>query len=93
MFGAFGLNARGYGFDLSMQFNYRLGSKVIDTGHDFTGWNMSTYRTPLKEMIKNSWTPENPDAKYPQYIFSDPNRDFYRQLFVTLDHERKLSPS
>ena len=74
VFGAFGFNARGYGFDLSMQFNYRLGAKVFDSGHDFTGWNMSTYRTPLKTMVKNSWTPENPDAKYPQYIFGDPNK-------------------
>lgn len=94
VFGAFGLNARGYGFDLSMQFNYRLGSKVIDTGHDFTGWNMSTYRTPLKEMIKNSWTPENPDAKYPQYIFSDPNQistDNYSSRWIMSGNYLRLS--
>ena len=94
VFGAFGLNARGYGFDLSMQFNYRLGSKVIDTGHDFTGWNMSTYRTPLKEMIKNSWTPENPDAKYPQYIISDPNQistDNYSSRWIMSGNYLRLS--
>ena len=73
VFGAFGLNARGYGFDLSMQFNYRLGSKVYDTGHSFTGWGMSLM-TPLQTVVDNSWTPENPDAKYPQYIYSDPYR-------------------
>ncbi|MDE6264178.1 MAG: SusC/RagA family TonB-linked outer membrane protein [Paramuribaculum sp.] len=72
VFGAFGLNANAYGFDLSMQFNYRLGSKVMDTGHSFTGWGMSL-RTPLEIVADNSWTPENPTAKYPQYIYGDPN--------------------
>lgn len=71
VFGAFGLNATAYGFDLSMQFNYRLGNKVYDTGHSFTGWGMS-YRTPLQIVADNSWTPENPGAKYPQYIYGDP---------------------
>ncbi len=71
VFGAFGINANGYGFDFSMQFNYRLGGKVYDTGHAFTGWGMSL-RTPLQTVVDNSWTPENPDAKYPQYIYGDP---------------------
>ena len=73
VFGAFGLNANAYGFDLSMQFNYRLGSKVYDTGHRFTGWGMSLM-TPLQTVADNSWTPENPNAKYPQYIYGDPNQ-------------------
>lgn len=72
LFGAFGINGNAYGFDLSMQFNYRLGNKVMDTGHSFTGWGMSM-RTPLQIVADNSWTPENPDAKYPQYIYGDPN--------------------
>lgn len=72
VFGAFGINANAYGFDLAMQFNYRLGNKVYDTGHSFTGWGMSQ-RTPLQIVADNSWTPENPNAKYPQYIYGDPN--------------------
>ena len=71
VYGAFGVNAKAYGFDFSMQFNYRLGNKVIDTGHSFTGWGMSQ-RTPLQIVADNSWTPENPNAKYPQYIQGDP---------------------
>lgn len=71
VFGAFGVNANAYGFDLSMQFNYRLGGKVYDTGHSFTGWGMSL-RTPLETVVNNSWTPENPNAMYPQYIYNDP---------------------
>lgn len=72
VFGAFGVTASGYGFDLSIQFNYRLGGKVFNSGASFTGWGMSN-RTPLEEMALNSWTPENKDAKYPQYIYGDPN--------------------
>ncbi|MDE6697644.1 MAG: TonB-dependent receptor [Muribaculaceae bacterium] len=69
--GAFGLNADGYGFDVSLTFNYRTGGKVYDFGHSFTGWGMSN-RTPLECMALNSWTPENKNAKYPQYIYGDP---------------------
>lgn len=74
VFGAFGINGNAYGFDFSMQFNYRLGNKVYDTGHRFTGWGMDE-RTPLKEWVNNSWTPENPNAKYPQDIYGDPNNN------------------
>ena len=71
VFGAFGVSARGWGFDLSVQFNYRAGNKVIDTGHAFTGWGMAL-RTPLQTVVDNSWTPENPNALYPQFIYGDP---------------------
>lgn len=69
--GAFGASANAYGFDLSLQFNFRLGGKVYDSGHKFTGRGMSLM-TPLVDLIENSWTPENTDAKYPQYIYGDP---------------------
>lgn len=72
LIGAFGVNAEGYGFDLSMTFNYRTGGKVYDSGHNFTGWGMSL-RTPLECVALDSWTPENKNAKYPQYIYGDPN--------------------
>lgn len=71
VFGAFGFNAKAYGVDLSMQFNYRLGAKVCDSGARFTGRGMSL-RTPLADIAENSWTPENMDAKYPQYLYNDP---------------------
>lgn len=77
VYGAFGINATAYGFDFSIQFNYRLGAKVYDTGHDYTGWCSSAYRTPLKTLVYNSWTPENPNAKYPQFILGDPYDESY----------------
>lgn len=58
--------------DFGIAFNYRLGGKVYDSGARFTGWGMS-FRTPLKDVALNSWTEDNKDAKYPQYIYGDPD--------------------
>ena len=70
--GGFGANLTWRGLDFSATFNYRLGSKVYDSGAPFTGFGMS-FRTPLKDVALDSWTPENTSAKYPQYIYGDPN--------------------
>ena len=68
--GGFGFNATFYGFDASLQFNYKIGNKVYDSGKNFTGYGMSGYNV-LKDVAENSWTPENKDAKYPQWIWGD----------------------
>ncbi len=73
VFGGLGTNLTWKGLDFALALNYRLGGKVLDTGAQFTGFGMSN-RTPLKEVALNSWTPENKDAKYPQYIYGDPNQ-------------------
>lgn len=72
VFGGFGTSFAWKGLDASLSFNYRLGAKVYDSGAPFTGWGMAN-RTPLKEWANNSWTEDNKDAKYPQYIYGDPN--------------------
>lgn len=71
VFGGFGTSVSWKGFDASISFNYRYGSKLFDYGAMFTGWGMS-FMTPLQDVADNSWTAENPDAKYPQYIYGDP---------------------
>ncbi|MBQ8047402.1 MAG: TonB-dependent receptor [Prevotella sp.] len=71
VFGGFGTSVKYNGIDASLSFNYRLGGKVYDSGARFTGWGMSG-RTPLEVVATDSWTPENTDAKYPQYIYGDP---------------------
>ncbi len=71
--GGFGTNLNWKGLDFSTTFNYRLGGKVFDSGASFTGFGM-TFRTPLKDVARNSWTEDNKDAKYPQYIYGDPNK-------------------
>lgn len=72
VFGGFGTAVNWKGIDASIAFNYRLGAKVFDTGARFTGWGMSEY-TPLKRVATDSWTADNPNAKYPQYITGDSN--------------------
>ena len=71
--GGFGTNVTWKGLDFSMTFNYRLGGKVYDSGAQYTGFGMS-FRTPLKDVALNSWTEDNKDAKYPQYVYGDPNK-------------------
>lgn len=70
--GGFGTNLNWKGLDFGIAFNYRLGGKVYDSGARFTGWGMS-FRTPLEDVALNSWTEDNKDAKYPQYIYGDPD--------------------
>ena len=69
--GGFGTNLRWKDIDFGLSFNYRLGGKVYDSGAAFTGFGMA-FRTPLEDFALNSWTEENKDAKYPQYIYKDP---------------------
>lgn len=71
VFGGFGTNLNWKGIDLNLAFNYRLGGKVYDSRASFTGFGMSN-RTPLKEIVYNSWTEDNKGAKHPQYIYGDP---------------------
>ena len=73
VYGGFGTSLTWKGLDASATFNYRLGSKVFDFGASFTGWGMNN-RPALKRVVEDSWTPENKDAKNPQYIFGDPNQ-------------------
>ncbi len=71
LLGGFGTSLTWKDFDLNINFNYRWGGKVYDSGAAYTGFGMSFY-TPLEDVALNSWTTENPDAKYPQYIYGDP---------------------
>lgn len=70
--GGFGTSLTWKDLDFNVNFNYRLGGKVFNYAAQYTGFGM-VYRTPLEDVALNSWTPENPDAKYPQYIYNDPN--------------------
>ncbi len=71
LLGGFGTTVTWKGIDLGIDFKYRWGNKVLDTGAKFTGWGMNNM-TPLKTVALNSWTEDNKDALYPQYIYGDP---------------------
>ena len=70
--GGFGTSLNWKDLDFNINFNYRLGGKVYDSGAPFTGFGMAL-RTPLEDVALNSWTESNKAAKYPQYIYGDPN--------------------
>ena len=91
VYGGFGTQFRYKGLDASVAFNYRMGGKVFDTGAKFTGWGMSG-RTPLVTVVENSWTPENPNAKYPQFLYGDPYKATERSTrFLMSGNFLKLS--
>lgn len=69
--GGFGTSLSWKGIDFNIDFTYRLGGKVFDSGAAFTGFGMSLM-SPLRDVALNSWTEENKGAKHPQYILNDP---------------------
>ncbi len=69
--GGFGTSLTWKDLDFNINFNYRVGGKVYDSGAPFTGFGMS-FMTPLEDVALNSWTENNKTAKYPQYIYNDP---------------------
>lgn len=71
--GGFGTSLTWKGIDFNLSFNYRLGGQVYDRSASFIGFGMTGTRIPLLDVYENSWTPENKDAKYPQWITGDPN--------------------
>ena len=71
--GGFGTSINWKGLDFNIDFNYRAGGKVYNSGAAYTGLGMSMM-TPLKSMIGNTWTEDNKDAKYPEYVYGDPYR-------------------
>ncbi len=71
MVGGFGTSLSWKGLDFNASFTFRTGGKVYDYGAAFTGFGMVN-RTPHKDVVYDSWTPENKDARHPEYIYGDP---------------------
>lgn len=58
------------GFTLYARMDYGLGFKIIDSRLPWIMGNMVGYYNTVEEM-KETWTPENPGAKYPTYTWAD----------------------
>lgn len=70
--GGFGLHARWKDFRLSSRFDYALGFVAYDGPKAwFLGMMQGTFNT-TKDVF-DTWTPENPSAKYPTYYWADQN--------------------
>ncbi|ALO47701.1 SusC/RagA family TonB-linked outer membrane protein [Hoylesella enoeca] len=68
--GGFNLSASWKGLTLSARLDYALGFKTYDSRTSWIMGNMQgTYNTLTN--VKDTWSPENPNAKYPIYIWAD----------------------
>ncbi len=73
IFGGFDTSLSGYGFDLSLQFNYSVGGKKWDTGYQalMSAPTDITIGGGIHRDVFKSWTPENPNSSIPMFYYSD----------------------
>ena len=68
--GGFGFHAKYKGFSLSTRFDYALGFVQYDGPKTwFLSNAQGTFNTT--QDVKDTWSPENPNAKYPTYYWAD----------------------
>ena len=82
--GGFNLSASWKGITLSARLDFALDFKTYDYRTPWLMGNMQgTYNTLTN--VKDTWSPENPNAKYPTYIWADQNNarnyDRYSTMF------------
>ena len=85
-YGGFGINATAYGFDLSLNFSYQFGGKMLDSGYQNvmgSGSSVGAWHTD----ILNAWTPDNMDSDIPA-LFTVADKDY-----VTSNSDRFLVSS
>ena len=68
--GGFNLSATWKGLTLAARFDFALAFKVYDVRTTWIMGNMQgTYNTLAN--VKDTWSTDNPNAKYPTYIWAD----------------------
>lgn len=84
VYGGFGTNLRLYGFDLSVNFLYSVGGKVLDNGYlalmgsPYAGVTGGAYH---KDLL-NAWSEENPDSLIPRAQYNDQNINAVSDRFL-----------
>ena len=73
LYGGFGTSLNAYGFDLSVNFVYQIGGKVIDSDYAalMTSPTSSSVGTNYHKDLLNAWTPENPTSDIPRFVLQD----------------------
>ena len=73
LYGGFGTSFDLYGFDLSVNFVYQLGGKVIDSDYAamMTSPSSSQVGTNYHKDLLNAWTPENTSSNIPRFVMQD----------------------
>ncbi|MCQ2239965.1 MAG: SusC/RagA family TonB-linked outer membrane protein [Bacteroidaceae bacterium] len=60
LFGGFGFAVKGFGFDLTSQFQFQLGGKYYDGHYQSLMWTQNNVGSALHKDWRNAWTPEHP---------------------------------
>lgn len=79
LYGGFSANIRYKNFDLSALFGYQIGGKFLSV--DYASAEAGKYMTSVnmndnggaamsRELLGNTWSPENPDAKFPMLRYT-----------------------
>ncbi|MBD5256351.1 MAG: TonB-dependent receptor [Bacteroides sp.] len=72
-YGGFGTALTFKGFDLSVDFTYQIGGKVIDNSYDnyMSAPQSGTRGSTFHADVLKAWTPENPNSTIPRFQFGD----------------------
>ena len=72
LFGGVGTSVSYKGFDLNLDFSYKIGGKVYNSGFNYD-MQVGHYKYgPVSNYVyENAWTPENPYTDVPAFVFGD----------------------
>lgn len=65
IYGGFGTSVKAYGFDLSLQFAYQAGGRILDYGYQNVMHPGSSVGTAWHKDALNAWTPTNTNTDVP----------------------------
>ena len=71
LIGGFGTTLEYKGIDLSAQFSYQLGGKMIDGGYQALMQNGRSQGQDLHKDLLNAWSPSNTGSDIPRLVYSD----------------------
>ncbi len=73
LYGGFGTSLNLYGFDLSVNFVYQVGGKVLDSDYAsmMSSPSSQSVGTNYHKDILNAWTPENNTSNIPRFVLND----------------------
>lgn len=85
LYGGFGTTLSAFGFDLSANFLYSFGGKVLDSGYQNMMMNPFTSHSgyALHKDLLNAWTTENKDTDVPRWQFGDEDVSSTSDRFLT----------
>ena len=81
--GGFNTTVRYAGFDLTINTAFQIGGLVQDSEYGNLTWGGAILGRNLhKDLVGNTWTPDNPDAKWPLLFYGDEYLGTYERDFI-----------